>query len=235
MDATLALAFEATWPAAEYADAGGFRLGHTPGAGGRVNSARATGPWSQGDIDAAIDLFRGWNQPAVFRVMDDNTDLRAALEARGFAPSTPTAIMTCAADRLTDQPIPTITTFAVWPPLAIQRDIWAAGSINPARQAVMDAVPAPRASVLGRIKDRAAGAAFVAIHGDVAMVHAVEILPDWRRLGLAGWMMRQAAFWAVDQGAARIGLAVSRQNDAAMALYQHLGFSEVAGYGYYQQ
>lgn len=165
---------------------------------------------------------------------DDDAALQAALRERGFDLATPTAILTCPIDRLTDLPVPPVTAFAIWPPLAIQREIWAAGNINPARQAVMDRVPAPRASILGRVKDRAAGAGFVAVHGDVAMVHAIEILPEWRRHGLGGWLMRQAAFWGGEQGAARLGLAVSRANIGAMALYQALGFSEVAGYGYYQ-
>ena len=43
MDAALAEAFEISWPASEYADAGGFRVGRGLGAGGRVSSARAVG------------------------------------------------------------------------------------------------------------------------------------------------------------------------------------------------
>ncbi|TRW95056.1 GNAT family N-acetyltransferase [Paracoccus sp. M683] len=234
MDAVLAQAFETTWPAAEYADAGGFRLGRAPGAGGRVNSARRAGDWTQADLDTAIAIFGDWQQRPVFRVLDDDASLIAALEKRGFQRNNPTAIMTCPIAALTDRQVPPVTAFAVWPPLAIQREIWAAGNINAARQQVMERVPAPRTSILGRIKDRAAGAGFVAIHGDVAMVHAIEVAPDWRRAGMAGWMMRQAAIWAEEQAAARIGLAVSRANEGAVALYRGFGFDEVAGYGYYE-
>lgn len=233
MDAALAEAFEATWPSADYADAGGFRCGRAPGAGGRVNSARVLGDWTPDDIEAVIGVYRGWDQPPVFRVIDGDDDLRQALEARGFRRTMPTAILSCPVAGLTDRQIPPVTAFAIWPPLAIQRDIWGAGNIGPARQAVMWRVPEPRTAILGRIKDRAAGSAFAAVSGDVAMIHAVEILTDWRRLGLAGWMMREAAFWAADQGASRIALAVSRPNLAALALYQRLGFTEVADYGYF--
>lgn len=235
IDAALDRAFEATWPAAEYADAGGFRVGRAPGAGGRVNSARVIGGWSDDDLERAIEIQRDWGQGPVFRALDGDADLHAVLEARGFRRTIPTAIMTCPVGMLTNRDLPPVTAFAVWPPLAIQRDIWAAGNINAARQQVMQRVRQPCTSVLGRIKDRAAGAAFVACHGDVAMGHAVEVLPDWRRHGLAGWMMRQAAFWAVGQGAVRIGLAVSRANTAAIALYQFLGFDEAAGYAYYRR
>ncbi|AUH64585.1 GNAT family N-acetyltransferase [Paracoccus zhejiangensis] len=234
MDAGLSEAFEATWPAEDYADAGGFRIGRAPGAGGRVNSARAAGVWSDADVDAAIAVMRGWGQPLVFRVLDGDERLQDALTARGFRRENPTAIMAAPIARLTDRELPPVTAFAIWPPMAIQRDIWAAGNIKAARQQVMLRVPEPRTSILGRIKDRAAGAGFAAIHGDVAMVHALEVLPDWRRLGLAGWMMRQAAFWAAEHGAARIGLAVSRANAGAVALYRAMGFDEIAGYAYYE-
>ena len=233
MDAALARAFEETWPAAEYADAGGFRVGRGLGAGGRVSSARAVGAWVSNDIAAAEAIHRGWGQQPMFRVLDSDTDLVAALTAAGYRRDTPTAIMEALVSALTDRPIPPLTTFAIWPPLAIQRDIWAAGNITPSRQAVMDRVAAPKTAILGRIDDRAAGAAFAAVCDAVAMVHAVEVLPAFRRRGLAGWMMRQVALWAAEQGAARIGLAVSRANTGARATYDRLGFAEIAGYAYY--
>ncbi|TBN37729.1 GNAT family N-acetyltransferase [Paracoccus subflavus] len=233
IDASLAQAFEDTWPAAEYADAGGFRVGRGLGAGGRVSSARAVGPWVPDDIALAERVHRAWDQQPVFRVMDDDTGLIAALLAAGYRRETPTAIMTAPLSSLTDRTIPPIMTFAVWPPLAIQRDIWAAGAIERARQAVMERVTGPKAAILGRVRDRAAGAAFVAVAGCEAMVHAVEVLPPFRRHGLAGWMMRQAAFWAQEQGATRLGLAVSRTNSGARAAWDRLGLAEVAGYAYY--
>lgn len=50
----------------------------------------------------------------------------------------------------------------------------------------MDRAAGPKTSLLGRIKDRAAGTGFVAISDGIAVLHAVYILPDWRRMGLAG-------------------------------------------------
>ena len=47
------------------------------------------------------------------------------------------------------------------------------------------------------------------------------------------WMMRQAAAWAQDLGATRIGLAVSRANTAAQAAYASLGFTAAGSYAYY--
>lgn len=233
MDPALAAAFEETWPAAEYADAGGFRVGRGLGAGGRVGSARPAGPWSAADIPAAEAIHRGWGQRPIFRVPDGDRALIAALEESGFRHEAPTAIMAAPVALLTDLSPPPVTAFAVWPPLAIQREIWSAGGIGAARQAVMARAPHPKAALLGRMDDRAAGAGFVALHGPVAMVHGIEVVPDFRRRGMAGWLMRQAGFWAAERGAERIGLAVSRANAGARATYDRLGFVEVAGYGYY--
>lgn len=232
-DAALADAFEATWPAAETVRCGGFLIGRGLGAGGRVSSAHACGSWTADDLNAAEARHAAWHQPPLFRAWDDDAALIAALKARGYHPQVPTLVMAAPVAGLTDRPLPPVTAFAVWPPLAIQRQIWAAGTINPARQAVMERVPQPKAALLGRIRDRAAGAGFVAVHGPVAMVHAVEVLPGFRRQGLAGWMIRHAAFWARDLGAERVGLAVSRANIAARATYAGLGFTIAGSYAYY--
>lgn len=233
MDPVLAQAFETTWPAAEYAGAGGFIVGRALGAGGRVGSARVAKDWVPEDIEAAMAIHRQWQQSVLFRALDAETTLQVELENKGFRIDKPSLIMECDAISLTDQTIPPVMTFTIWPPLAIQRDIWVEGNIDPARQAVMDRVQTPKTSILGRIEDRAAGAAFVAVDGDVAMLHALEVTPEWRRKGLAGWMIRQAAFWAVEHGATRLALAVLCSNTAAVGLYRSLGFRDVTGYRYY--
>lgn len=233
-DPAITAAFEATWPAAEYADAGGFTVGRGMGAGGRVGSARPTGTWTVADIAAAIAIQREWDQPALFRVGDDDTALADALAAQGLNRHTPTAILSAPVAALSDRTIPEIMTFDVWPPMAIQRSIWQAGNIGPARLAVMERAPMPKTAILGRMEDRAAGAAFAAVHAGVVVVHAVEVLPFMQRRGLAGWMMRLAAVWGAANGVDRVALAVGRANEPALALYQSLGFAEVGGYAYWQ-
>lgn len=233
-DAALARAFETTWPAAEFADAGGFRVGRGLGGGGRVSSARTLRPdWSEKDIAAAEALHRGWDQRPMFRLPDSDKRLAEALARRGYAVGTPTAIMVADCAALADPAAPAMTAFAIWPPLAIQRDLWAAGNIGPARQAVMGRIDLPRTALMARLDDRAAGAGFVAADGPVAMIHAIEIPPAFRRRGLAGWLVRKAAEWALQNGAPRLGLAVSRANTGARALYDRLGFTEICGYSYW--
>ncbi|TWI35963.1 GNAT family N-acetyltransferase [Paracoccus sulfuroxidans] len=235
-DSALARAFESTWPPAETAEAGGLSVGRGMGGGGRVSSAHATGTgWSAEDLANAEAIQQDWGQEPLFRVAANDTALQQALTQRGYETFNPTAIMEVDCTALTVEAIPRLTAFTVWQPLAIQRDIWAAGNIGEARQAVMDRVTLPRSSVLGRLTDRAAGAAFVAADGPVAMIHAIEVLPQFRRMGLAGWMIRAAAEWAQAQGASRLALAVSRPNTGAIALYERMGFQPSGDYAYWQK
>lgn len=232
-DPELALAFETTWPAAESADTGAIRSGRGMGAGGRVSSSVALSPdWSAADLSAAEAQHLAWDQRPMFRLPDSDERLTVTLTGLGYGRETPTAIMVADCAALAVAP-PAMVTFPIWPPLAIQRDLWAAGNINPARQAVMDRVPLPRIAILGRLDDRAAGSAFVAVEGRVAMIHAIEVDPRFRRRGLARWMLGAAAIWAREQGADRLGLAVSRGNVGARALYDRMGFAEVGGYSYW--
>lgn len=233
IDAGLNAAFDATWPAAEYARAGGLVVGRGNGGGRRVGSARRHGPVSEDDLAQALALQRDWGQRPQVCVMDDDAELIGFCDRAGLRRHTPAVLMQAPLPALTDRPIPPVTAFAVWPPMAIQRDLWALGDIDAARLAVMARVQGPRAALLGRMSDRAAGVGFVAIHGPVAMVHALVVLPDFRRQGMAGWLMRRAALWAQEKGADRLALAVGRENEGAVALYAAMGFAEVAGYAYY--
>ncbi|MFV0410550.1 MAG: GNAT family N-acetyltransferase [Paracoccus sp. (in: a-proteobacteria)] len=227
-------AFEASWPAAEYAMAGPLRIGRGLGGGMRVSSARATRPgWDSTDIDHAIRIMEDWGQPSSFRALEGD-GLGEALAARGWQGRMTTLMMQAPVIALTDLPVPEVTAFALWPPLAIQREIWTAAGIGPARLAVMERASAPKTALLGRTKDRAAGTAFLAGAGDYAVLHALEVIPAARRQGLAGWMIREAAFWAGAQGHRMLLLAVTAENAPAIALYRGLGFSTVAAYRYWQ-
>ncbi len=117
-------------------------------------------------------------------------------------------------------------------PLECQAEIWAAGGVGPARLAVMARARGPKTWLLGRAADRPAAAAFVAAHGGVAMLHALEVSPAARRAGLGSAMTRAAARWAADNGAGVLALAVTEANAPARALYAGLGFRESGGYHY---
>ena len=105
----------------------------------------------------------------------------------------PVTVYAAPAAALASEPPPPVTTFEVWPPLAIQAEIWAAGGIGPARLAVMERAAGPKTTILGRCADRPAATAYVAVHGTVAMLHALEVADRFRRRGLGRHIMRAAA------------------------------------------
>jgi GNAT superfamily N-acetyltransferase len=96
----------------------------------------------------------------------------------------------------------------------------------------MDRAAGPKIWLLGRSGDRPAACAFVAAHGDAAMLHALEVTPGARRKGIATLMTGAAARWAAERGCATLALAVTEANTPARALYAGMGMREVARYHY---
>ncbi|MFV0294150.1 MAG: GNAT family N-acetyltransferase [Paracoccus sp. (in: a-proteobacteria)] len=232
----LETALEASWPAAKYAMAGTFHAGCAQDGGMRVNSARPVTPnWIEDDIQQVEAIQARWNQPPTIQVSADDRRLAELLNASGWQARTPTLIMSAPVTALTDRQVPPVTSFALWPPLAIQRELWAELGIGPARQAIIERVSLPKAAILGRVDDRAAGVAFIAACDKLAVLHALEIVPNLRRKGLAGWIIRKAAFWAGTHGCKALCLAVTRDNSPAITLYRGLGFTETGGYSYYMR
>lgn len=228
-------AWRATWPAADYAGEGGFLVARGEGGGGRVSAARAVAGWSEADIKAAEARHHAWGQPSLFAVGAGDAALESALAARGYHKADPTVILSAPTAPLAEPPIPPVTAMECWPPLAIQRDLWAQTGTGPARQAIIGRAQAPKAAILGRTQDRAAGVGFVAVHEGVAMLHALAVLPHWRGRGLAAWMVRRAARFAEGHGAGELALAVTRANTPALRLYDRLGFREVGAYAYWRR
>lgn len=231
--ATLDAVLAATWPAAETCACGPFTLRRSPGGGSRVSAATfdADGLPEPVQIDAAVAAMARWGQVPRFRIRDGQARLDALLAARGFARHDPTLILAAPIAALPGPP-PRLSAFALWPPLAMADEIWRDGGIGADRRAVMDRVRDPKTAILGRIGDRPGGAAFVAVHGSVAMMHALEIRPQVRRQGLARRMVAGAIDWARATGCTAFSVAVTLANAPARALYTGLGMQPCAGYHY---
>jgi GNAT superfamily N-acetyltransferase len=222
---------EATWPPARKWTEHGWTLRDGAGGGKRVSAATRADPHA--DIATAEGAMRNMGQAPLFMVRAGEEDVDAALEGRGYAVVDPVNMYLCPTAQLTDTPIPRVTAFAIWEPLAIMKEIWAQGGIGPARLAVMDRA-ACKTAIFGRWNERPAGVAFAAVHDGMCMIHAIEVVPDQRRNGLAGWMVRKAAFWAAEQGAETMAVLCTEANDGANALYQSLGMAVVGQYHYRQ-
>jgi GNAT superfamily N-acetyltransferase len=223
---------EGTWPPASKVNVDGWTLRDGAGGGKRVSAATQTRPGAL--IDTAEMVMEAAGEPSLFMIRAGEDDLDARLQARGYDKIDPTNMYLCDIGLLTGRPIPKVTTFAIWEPLAIMEEIWAKGGIGPARLAVMHRA-ACKTGILGRWNEKPAGVAFAAVHDGVCMVHAVEILPHQRRQGVAGWLMRKAALWGEEQGARHLSVLCTEANAAANQLYNALGLSVVGQYHYRQK
>jgi GNAT superfamily N-acetyltransferase len=225
-------AMEATWPAARRWQEGPWTLREGCGGGKRVSAATAAGPGAEDAIDAAETAMRALGQTPLFMLTPDETTLDAALAARGYEVVDPVMLYAGPVTLLTGEPVKRMTAFAIWPPLAIMRDLWAAAGIGPARIEVMRRATGPATGILARHSDQPAGVAFAACDGDIVMVHAIETVPELRRQGVGRNMLRLAAHWGAAQGALHLALAVTRANTAANALYASIGLTAVGEYHY---
>ncbi|MEM6739360.1 MAG: GNAT family N-acetyltransferase [Pseudomonadota bacterium] len=221
---------EATWPPAKCHDADGWRVGEGRGGGQRVSAAKRMAP--EAGLRAMERKQMALGQPPLVMVREGEDGLDAALEARGYTKVDPTLGL-LAPLRALPATLPPLMAFEVaWPPLARQREIWAAGGIGPGRLAVMNRVAGPRVAFLGRAGDAPAATAFAACHGRLAMVHALEVAATHRRSGLGRALMVAAVRWAAQQGAEALAVLVTRANMPALALYRGLGLRDVTSYHY---
>lgn len=229
---TLRALTEATWPAAFVHRVGPWIIREGQGGGNRVSAATPAAAWNADDIALAEHAMAALQQPSLFMIHAGDAALDAALEADGYALRDPViAYAAPVADLASPAPSP-MSAFPHWPPLAIARALWADAGIGAARQAVMDRVTLPKCTILGRQNDRASGSAFIAVQGDTAMLHALEITPAQRRQGAAGNILRCAAGWAQAQGARELAVLVTRANAPARTLYASLGMALVGSCHY---
>ena len=231
MNAILSL-LDATWPAAALSRTGAFAIREGQGGGSRVSAATVEGPFGPEDIMAAEAAQEALGQTGLFMVLGGQQALDDALAARGYRVKDPVVIYAAQTATLADPAPAPMSAFTIWPPLEIMRDLWAEGGIGPARVAVMDRAAGPKTAIMGRVKDRVAGVAFVSVVENRAMLHALHVAPGLRRQGSAVNIMRAAALWAQDRGATELFLAVTKANEAANALYASLGMQIVENYHY---
>ncbi len=226
-------ALEATWPPAARHPCGPFTLREGQGGGKRVSAATLTGAdYTVAELAQAEEAMRSLGQSPLFQLRDQS-QLDEVLSDRGYARVDPTLFLIAPVADLAQAPR-AVSLLSCWPPLAIQRQIWREAGIGVERIAVMRRACTPRNAFIARFQNRAAGAAFCAVDDDIAMLHALEIVPEFRRQGVARYMVRGIADWAAGQGAKWFALAVTERNMAARALYSALNMTEAGGYHYRQ-
>lgn len=214
-------AFEATWPAAEIVEKDGWRLRRGEGGGRRVSFATRIADGAR--IDAAEAAMEAWGQRPLFQIREGDEALDAELDAAGYARMDEATFYAHETSALRDDKPETARIVRGGAPIAMIEEIWAKGGVGPERLAVMARVTGPKCYMIGRTGDRPAAVAFVAVEGDIALVHAMETLERARRRGAARMLMSGAARFAEENGARVLALAVTDRNVAASGLYRGLG------------
>ena len=223
---------EYTWPPANAQDASAWTMRDGQGGGKRVSAATAQRLVSHDDLHVAEDAMKALGQTPLFMIREGEDALDQILDDAGYAVIDPVNLYACDIDSLTTERPPRVTTFDIWPPLAIQADIWDAGGIGPARREVMARVNGPKTALFGRESSRPAATGFIAIHKGIAMIHALEVLEPHRGRRMGTHLTRHAAFWAADQGATHLAVLCTKANQGANALYSSLGMTVVGQYHY---
>ena len=221
----------ATWPTLTVEQYEGWNIRNGAGGGKRV-SATTLAQSALPDIGAAEAAMCRLGQKKIFMVRDGEQVLDTRLEACGYRIIDPVTLYVCENELLVPDRIQIAQSYAIWEPVHSMLEIWAAGGINENQVSLMYRVNGSKTGLLARAADTPAGTAFVAIDGDIAMIHSVEVLKFCRRQGVGRKLMERAAKWAKSHGAKYMSLVTTKQNKAANTLYQSMGMQAAGTYHY---
>ncbi|HEY6593201.1 MAG TPA: GNAT family N-acetyltransferase [Asanoa sp.] len=225
----LELAANEAWPAPDTGRLGDWLLRSAQGWTGRANSALPVGDPDR-PLEEAIDAVERWygrrgRPPLVNTPLPLAAPVGAALDARGWTARPLTLLQS--------GPLAGLRGGSVGVTLARRpSDAWLAvaaarkQSLPDAAWHVLTAVPQVRfAEAYDGSELVAIGRGAVVGAGRWLHVGLVEVVPAWRRRGLAGRMTAALAEWAAGLGATRAFLQVEERNTAAVALYGSLGLA----------
>ena len=222
-------ALDGTWPAAEFVARPPWLLRRGADGGQRVSAATSMSNIKMDDVGAAETEMRNLNQTPLFMIRPGDEALDGWLAHKNYDVVDPVAAYVCECHETTAL---NDTVTPHWPPTKPEIDIWKSGGIGPPRIAVMERAAGKRTCLSSSLGSRVVGTAFVAIHNNIAMLHALEVEEDQRRQGMGRRIMLSAVAWAAAEGATWFSLMVTRANGLANALYTSLGMVEVTRYHY---
>ncbi|MEV4664657.1 GNAT family N-acetyltransferase [Micromonospora echinofusca] len=231
----LELAADEAWPAAVRGRLGDWRLRAADGWTGRANSALPVGDPDR-PLPAALDAVERWyadlgQPPMVNTPLPLAAPVGAELDARGWVGRPPVLVQTVPLAGLP----PAAPEHAGAPPVALATapsDDWLTvaagrkGGLPDAARHVLTAVDQVRfAHVYADGALLAIGRGTVTGPGRWLGLSLIEVLPEARRQGLAGRIIRALVDWGAAAGASRAFLQVEQRNTPAVALYRSLGFT----------
>ncbi|MCW3841393.1 GNAT family N-acetyltransferase [Micromonospora yasonensis] len=229
------LAADEAWPAPVRGRLGDWLLRGADGWTGRANSALPVGDPDR-PLPAALDAVERWyadhGQPAMVNTpLPLAAPVGAELDARGWTARPPVLVQTVPLAALPPAPAGSVDQ----PPVelaAAPTDDWLAiaagrkGSLSDAARHVLTAVAKIRfATVYADGRLVAVGRGTVTGQGRWLGLTLIEVVPEARRQGLAGRVIRSLVDWGRAEGATHAFLQVEQHNAPAVALYRGLGFT----------
>lgn len=225
-------AIDVTWPAEKFLEIPKWKLRRSAKGGKRVSAATAIGAPDISDIKLAENKMAQWHQDKLFMIKKNEIILDEALSASGYRVIDPTNIWSISSKNLSIQKTLPVKAFTIFPPLAIQRELWRANHIPPSRIEIMDRVKTHKTTIFGRINARPAASAFVAVSNKFAMVHALVVDKKCRRQGMGKFVMQKVGSWAYQMGAESVVALCTEKNCSANILYKSLGMQVIGKYHY---
>lgn len=89
-------------------------------------------------------------------------------------------------------------------------------------------VPKTRKYIVALQETQIVGYAGIALAGDVADIHTLTVLPEFRRRGIASHMLKDLEDWARGKGIEKFMLEMREGNTEAQPLYEKYGYQVIS-------
>lgn len=92
----------------------------------------------------------------------------------------------------------------------------------------LSGVPKTRKYIVALDDNEIIGYAGIALAGDVADIHTLTVLPQFRRCGIASNMLKDLEAWALNKGISNFMLEMREGNIEARPLYEKYGYQVIS-------
>ena len=92
----------------------------------------------------------------------------------------------------------------------------------------LSGVPRTRKYIIAQNGTDIVGYAGIAIAGDVADIHTLTVVPEFRRRGIASEMLRNLEQWALEKKVVAVMLEMREGNAEAQPLYEKYGYRVIS-------
>ncbi len=92
----------------------------------------------------------------------------------------------------------------------------------------LSGVPKSRRYLVAHEQGVIVGYAGVALAGDVADIHNIAVIPNYRKQGIASHLLDELERWAISKGVSALMLEIREGNTEAFPLYEKRGYAVIS-------